>query len=325
MTLDGSLSEKLPVHCGVPQGSILGPLLFLIYINDMNQALNECKVYHFADDTNLLFSDPDPKQIKKVMNKELKLLYEWLCANRLSLNVAKTEFIIFRPIRTDLEDRIVLELNNTKIFESTKIKYLGLILDSRLSWKFHISELTKKLSRSVGMLFKIREYTPKSVLVSLYHSLFNSHLTYGLPAWGHNKKELTKRISKLQKKAVRAISFAPFNASSKPYFKSLGILKFDDLLFYKMSSLLWDVDHGIIPPTLSTYFKKTESLHQHATRQATSGKYQVVKNQSMIGNQSFLSTGTIILNKLKDMSIYKEANSKKHFLVKLKENLVANY
>ena len=219
------------------------------------------------------FSDPDPKQIKKVMNKELKLLYEWLCANRLSLNVAKTEFIIFRPIRTDLEDRIVLELNNTKIFESTKIKYLGLILDSRLSWKFHISELTKKLSRSVGMLFKIREYTPKSVLVSLYHSLFNSHLTYGLPAWGHTKKELTKRISKLQKKAVRAISFAPFNASSKPYFKSLGILKFDDLLFYKMSSLLWDVDHGIIPPTLSTYFKKTESLHQHATPQATSGKY----------------------------------------------------
>ena len=90
----------------------------------MNQALNECKVYHFADDTNLLFSDPDPKQIKKVMNKELKLLYEWLCANRLSLNVAKTEFIIFRPIRTNFEDRIVLELNNTKIFESTKIKYL---------------------------------------------------------------------------------------------------------------------------------------------------------------------------------------------------------
>ena len=141
------------------------------------------------------------------MNKELKLLYEWLCANRLSLNVAKTDFIIFRPIRTDLEDRIVLELNNTKIFESTKIKYLGLILDSRLSWKFHISELTKKLSRSVGMLFKIREYTPKSVLVSLYHSLFNSHLTYGLPAWGHTKKELTKRISKLQKKAVCACHF----------------------------------------------------------------------------------------------------------------------
>ena len=111
MSLDGTLSEKLPVHCGVPQGSILGPLLFLIYINDMNKALKKCKVFHFADDTNLLYSNPDPKKIKKVINKELKLLYDWLCANRLSLNVAKTEFIIFRPPRVNLEDRIVLKLN----------------------------------------------------------------------------------------------------------------------------------------------------------------------------------------------------------------------
>ena len=128
------------------------------------------------------------------MDKELKLLYDWLCANRLSLNVAKTEFIIFRPPRVNLEDRIVLKLNRTKIYESTKIKYLGLILDSRLSWKFHISELSKKLSRSVGMLYKIRDYTPKKVLVSLYHSIFNSHLTYGLPAWGNTKKQLTEKL-----------------------------------------------------------------------------------------------------------------------------------
>ena len=130
----------------------------------MNKALKKCKVFHFADDTNLLYSNPDPKKIKKVMDKELKLLYDWLCANRLSLNVAKTEFIIFRPPRVNLEDRIVLKLNRTKIYESTKIKYLGLILDSRLSWKFHISELSKKLSRSVGMLYKIRDYTPKKSL-----------------------------------------------------------------------------------------------------------------------------------------------------------------
>ena len=86
------------------------------------------------------------------MNKDLKSLYEWLCANRLSLNVSKTEFLVFRPPKKSLPNRIVLTLNRTKIYESTKIKYLGLILDARLSWKEHTNELAKKLSRSVGML-----------------------------------------------------------------------------------------------------------------------------------------------------------------------------
>ena len=85
------------------------------------------------------------------------------------------------------------------------------------------------------------------------------------------------------------------------------------------------MDHGTIPPTLSTYFKKTESRHHHATRQATSGKYQTVKKLTKIGNHSFQSIGTAILNKLKDMSIYTEARSKKHFLLKYKELLVAKY
>ena len=97
VTLNGEISDSKPVSCGVPQGSILGPLLFLIYINDMNKAIRNSKVYHFADDTNLLFSHKNEKTLKRIVNKDLKNLYEWLCANRLSLNVAKTEFMIFRP------------------------------------------------------------------------------------------------------------------------------------------------------------------------------------------------------------------------------------
>ena len=111
------------------------------------------------------------------MNKDLKTLYEWLCANRLSLNVGKTEFIVFRPPRKSLSNRIVLTLNRTKIYESTKIKYLGLILDSRLSWKEHTCELAKKLSRSVGMLYKSRNFCPTTVLESLCYSIF-CHMGY---------------------------------------------------------------------------------------------------------------------------------------------------
>ena len=144
----------------------------------MHNALKHFIVHHFADDTNLLYSHSDPKILKRIMNSELKIIFEWLCANRLSLNVSKTEFIIFRPPSKPLNERIVLRLNQTNIFESTKIKYLGVILDSRLTWKHHITELCKKLSRAVGLLYKMKNFSTKFVLRSLYFSIFHSHLTY---------------------------------------------------------------------------------------------------------------------------------------------------
>ena len=151
VTLNGIASSKMNVSCGVPQGSILGPLLFLLYVNDMNLAVRSSIVHHFADDTNLLYSNRSLKKIKTVVEKDLAYLYDWLCANRLSLNAGKTEFIIFRPSRKKLDLRITLRLHHTKLFESPKIKYLGLILDNKLNWKPHIMELSKKLGRAVGL------------------------------------------------------------------------------------------------------------------------------------------------------------------------------
>ena len=105
----------------------------------MHSAVKSSIVHHFADDTNLLFGSKNPNKIAKILNKDLKLLFGWLCANRLSLNVSKTEFIVFRPPKKTLDKRIILKLNRIKIYESNKIKYLGLILDSRLSWNNHIN------------------------------------------------------------------------------------------------------------------------------------------------------------------------------------------
>ena len=120
-------------------------------------------------------------KVRKRLNKDLVLLYDWLCANRLSLNAGKTEFIVFRPPGHKSTDRVTLKLHHTKLFESSKIKYLGLILDNKLDWKAHIAELSKKLSRAIGLLYKIRNFCPLSVLRSLYFSIFNSHLSYVWP------------------------------------------------------------------------------------------------------------------------------------------------
>ena len=139
------------------------------------------------------------KNIRKIMNGELKLLFEWLCANILSLNIDKTEFIIFRPSKKENE-KIVLKLNGSVIPESNKIKYVGIIFDPKLSWKVHISELCKKLSRRVGMLFKMCDICPETVLKSLYYGLFNSHLSYGIAIWGVASRTLLEKVLLLQKK-----------------------------------------------------------------------------------------------------------------------------
>ena len=236
VSLNGLVSDSKPVTCGVPQGSILGPLLFLIYINDMHNAIKNSSVYNFADDTNLLFSHKNQNTLRKILNKDLKSLYEWLCANRLSLNVAKTEFMVFRPPRKSLSDRIVLTLNKTKIFESTKIRYLGIILDPRLTWKEHIHELSKKLNKSIGMLYKTRHFCPTSTLKSLYHSLFNSHVCYGLPVWGYANETYLDKIVKAQKKAIRAITFSKYSEHVAPLLKELKILNIKDLRYLKTAS-----------------------------------------------------------------------------------------
>ena len=187
------------------------------------------------------------------MNKDLNTLSEWLCANRLSLNVGKTEFMIFRPPKKNLNERIILTLNRTKIYESTKIKYLGLILDSRLSWKEHTSELSKKLNRSVGMLYKTRHFCPTIVLKSLYYSIFHSHVSFGLPVWGHASDTYIDKIVKSQKKAIRAITFSKYREHSTPLFKKLEILKFKDLVYQRTAALLWDLKNETLPPSLSSY------------------------------------------------------------------------
>ena len=118
--LNGVASSRKVITCVVPQWSILGPLLFLIYINDMHHSVMSSTVYHFADDTKLMCSSKNLKRLRKDLNKDLDLLYDWLCANRLSINTGKTEFIVFRSPRNNLDVRLTLKLNQKKLFEYQK-------------------------------------------------------------------------------------------------------------------------------------------------------------------------------------------------------------
>ena len=162
-----STSSYKDVNCGVPQGSNLGPLLFIIYINDMNKAVKHAIVYHFADDTSLVISDKNTKTIRKLMNKDLSHLFDWFCANRLSINVDKTEFILFKP-NNKVTDRLTLRFNCKTIYESFKVRYFGIILDHRLTWKHHIHELSKKLCKTIGVIRRLKQNcVPQKALITV--------------------------------------------------------------------------------------------------------------------------------------------------------------
>ena len=192
-------------------------------------------------------------------------------------------------------------------------------MDSRLTWKHHIAELCKKLSRAVGLLYKIKNLSTKFVLRSLYFSIFHSHLTYGLPVWGNAAQFYLDKISALQKRAIRAINFADYLAPSEPLLKKSGILRLSDQKHVHTCALLWDLDKGQIPPSLAKYFTKSNTVHDHNTRHAATGKYVIKKtNTVMYGLKSFQVQGSLILNQLKDEEIYCQAFSKASFLKRLK-------
>ena len=143
--INGHISNQTSVKYGVPQGSVLGPLLFLIHINDLNLAINFCKVHHFADDTNLLHFSKSVNKLNKYINLDMKNLTDWLNANKISLNVKKTELVIFKHKKKKLECRIRIKLSRKRIYPSNSIRYLGVKIDENLNWKDHIHDIAQEL------------------------------------------------------------------------------------------------------------------------------------------------------------------------------------
>ena len=137
VSINGFNSDLLDISCGVPQGSVLGPLLFLIYINDLYSSVKFCKVHHFTDDTNLTYFGDSVEKINKSVNIDLKLLVHWLNANKIALNVSKTELVFFKTNRKKINSDIKIKLNGKKIYPTTSVRYLGVKIDSNLNWKEH--------------------------------------------------------------------------------------------------------------------------------------------------------------------------------------------
>ena len=267
----GFNSDLKQIHHGVPQGSVLGPLLFLIYINDLHKAIPYSKVYHFADDTNLLNISDNPKQMQKQINIDLKLLYQWLLANKISLNCSKTELLIFHKPGQAPDFDFKIKLNGSRIYQSKSIKYLGIYLDSTLSGRAHCEILIKKLRRANGMLTKVRHYVPKQELKSIYYAIFSSHLYYGLQIWGQRKTSEFNKLIKLKNRALRIKNFENFEIDSSPLFKESKIIKLENMVDFQNCLFLHDYLNNRLPKCFNNYFKTVNNVHSHSTHRSRVG------------------------------------------------------
>ena len=269
VSINGSNSSYLNVTCGVPQGSVLGPLLFLIYINDLPLASSKLAFYLFADDTNIYYEAESLTKLQCVVNKELKKVKMWLDVNKLSLNIDKTNFVIFKSPQHFSPETTTIRFGNLPVKQTCYVKFIGVLLDENLSWKYHLTELSKKLARTCGMFFKVRHFLPINVLICLYNSLFSPFLQYGILVWGLTYETYINPVFLLQKRVVRAISFVHFTAPSSPIFSDLKILKLHDLFQLKLLSFVYDLVNRTSPSCFHSFFDLVESVHRYGTRQVT--------------------------------------------------------
>ena len=234
--------------CGVPQGSVLGPLLFIIYTNDLPNCLQYSKAILFADDTTVYSSSKNIQYLYKSANTDLQSLAEWFRANKLSLNVGKTNYIIFsHKNNIDIRNNLSLQIGNDTINRQNVVKFLGLYVDSKLDWHEHTKYVTNKLNSSLYAMRKIKHLVYRNHMLTLYYSLVYPYLDYGVSLWGSANAKLTNKLKATQKKAVRIMMGEKYNAHATPIFQKLKILRFEDIYKYSLAKHMFAYKEGCLP------------------------------------------------------------------------------
>ena len=250
--IENVLSSRQIISSGVPQGSILGPLLFIIYINDICNITDQGTLYLFADDTAICISGRNYEDLQIKINNVVPNIMKWLHANRLSVNAAKTNYQIYSM--SSIPD-LDIRLDGTQISRKKCIKYLGVLVDENMKWRSHIDSVATKISRNLGIIGRSKHYLTSEQLRLLYNALILPHLNYCAVVWGVNYQTAISRLVLLQKRAVRLIDKKPYLSPSKPLFIKHRLLRFPEIVQEQCIMIMLAHLKENLPKSISDMFR----------------------------------------------------------------------
>ncbi len=263
--VNGTSSSLQSVDCGVPQGSCLGPLLFLMYINDLPMSLRKCNVTMYADDTSISHSTKDINDLNFALNSDLDRLKGWLQGNKLSLNVIKTQAMVVgsRPNLKNISDKKVeapaFVIDGAEIDIVNNVKYLGVKLDDSLAWDLNTQYLSSKISRALGFLKYAKKIVPKDTLIKMYHGIVEPHFRYCCSVWGGCGETKLQILQKLQNRAARIVTNSSFDVSVSNLIKDLKWQTVNDMIKCETATITYKALSGLAPGYLSNIFKKNSA------------------------------------------------------------------
>ena len=314
-------SDLENIVCGVPQGSILGPLLFILYVNDITYTSNVLKFTLFADDTTILYSHTNIDTQFHFVNKELNEVSNWFKANKLSVNATKTNYMIFgTPKMTSIKTSGIV-LDSTLLERVKFTKFLGVLIDECLTWKNHIDCISKTISRNIGIMNKLKHYIPYRILHTLYCTLILPYLSYGILIWGNTCKSYLDKPVKLQKWAIRTISNSHYRCHTAPLFVKSNMLTVKDIYRLELGVFMYRSTICDLPTAFKDYFMKRSDIHNYETRQANN--LEITNNKKTFSDQCIRTNGPILWNSLPNA--LKNSNSVNHFRKQFKRNLIQAY
>ena len=267
VSLDDVNSELQSNTFGVPQGLLLGPLLFLIYANDLPNAVLDAPTLFADDNTCLMLKHSNSSTLQTYLNHQASCLIDWCKSN-------KCRVLLIPPKLNKTSTDFVVKLDDTFIKAEDCVKYLGILIDSNLNFRFYLEEIENKLSKSLGILYKLKPILPQNALLKLYYCMVFSYLFYGLVVWESTFPSYLKTLNSIQNQAVKLIGGGNYIDRATPYYSKLNVLKLSDLYQLKTAKFVYRFMHNTlvitititIPQSFSDFYVKVRDISGRTTR-----------------------------------------------------------